>query len=247
MLARLVELLERIDGLPTVDEDGEPGSLALAPPMPEAEIESLGERLPCPLPEEVEEALRRTAGVDGGAFYEFSLGGYDELLYLEDLFPFAHPIMPDGFGNYWAVDLTASSESWGPILFFCHDPPIIAHQANDVAEFIEQVVEMSNAPHRGPVYAVSDEQSMEIWQHSPHAGPAPIAAKSSDTSLADFAKQLPDDFLVVDMRGGPAGVGFAWGRARDTAEIQRCGELQIFAYPPKGTGSRGLLHRLFGS
>jgi hypothetical protein len=38
------------------------------------------------------------------------------------------------------------------------------------------------------------------------------ARNSSDIILNQFAKKLPDNFVVADLRNRPNGAGFAWGK-----------------------------------
>jgi hypothetical protein len=84
--------------------------------MTEQEILAFGAGLPFPLPEEMRELLRFAKGFEGvlddGVDFADAVGfGHEEV------FPHARLLAADSYGNFWIVDLTRESKSFGPIFY----------------------------------------------------------------------------------------------------------------------------------
>lgn len=93
-----------VDGVVLVDEDGIEQTLEFLPPATVEEIVALEGSLPSPLSIEIREALEVSTGFANGPLESLTLlddGGFG----MEDVFPHAHAIGHDGFGNYWVIDL----------------------------------------------------------------------------------------------------------------------------------------------
>jgi SMI1 / KNR4 family (SUKH-1) len=219
----LIDAFREVAGLTVTDEDGNTDVLRLLPPATTAEIAALEASLPAPLPADVREALAFTKGLANGSIERLTLidpdpGGFG----LEDVFPHAHAIGHDGFGNYWVVDLLPSSRAWGPIFFACHDPPVVAWQCATVEEFVRA------AGKRDP----------DALSHD-------AASVSTDPLLRELARVCGPEYLVVDLRAPVLGSGFSWGRWGPRTRVRRCGEHRVWAYAPPEKRP-GLWSRLLG-
>jgi hypothetical protein len=109
----LADALRRLADLRLKDEDGNEQILKLQPPATEAEIRTLAARLPCPVPDDIRDAIRVSKGLANGPLESFSLVDL-EGFGLEELLPHAYSIAHDGFGNYWVLDLLPSTTRWAP-------------------------------------------------------------------------------------------------------------------------------------
>lgn len=217
-----------------------PVELDLFPGMTEAEIDAFAATLPAPLPPDVRELLRVTRGMSLRHEVDFmpdegSLGCPG--------MPHALPIMGDGTGNYWIVDLMPDSKSWGPIYFWCHDAPVVIYQCANLAEFILAVAELHTLG-RPSILRDYEEQMWKVWGENRGLIPQPEAAAAPDPDLRTFAESLASDWLICDLRNPKPGDGFSWGRYQHDPEIRRAGNFPIFAYP-KPPKKPGLLKRLF--
>jgi hypothetical protein len=177
----------------------------------------------------------------GGIDFSGGSGGFEFL----EIFPCAISIAGDGCGNFWVVDLTTSSTTWGPIYFACHDPPVIAYQAADLREFVEQWLRLGNRDKTSTLGRTFDAAVTRIWGENPGVITFEAGVASSDPSLGAFARSLGDSFVLVDLRRARVGDGFSWGRFGPDTVVRRHGASALFAYqkpPPK----KSLLQRLFG-
>jgi hypothetical protein len=201
--------------------------------LSDAELMELEALIPCPLPDEARDMLAYARGFDGGPLESLDFGGLMPPLF-EETFPCALPIGHDGFGNYWVVDLTRESIAWGPILYLCHDPPVVAYQCAEVATFIADVLRLAEAPFESPLDDVHERYVMRIWKENPAA----------DDEVRNFAQTLTPDYFVVDLRDARTGDGFSWGRFGPRTPVTRAGNERIFAYAKVSRKSR--LRAFFG-
>jgi cell wall assembly regulator SMI1 len=239
----LADMLRSLAGLRLTDEDGEAHVLELRPPATDAEIRRLEETLPAPLPEEMRAALGVTTGLANGPLESFSLLDL-EGFGLEEAFPQAYSIAHDGYGNYWVLDLLPGDGAWGPVFYACHDPPVIAYQAQTIDAFLGDVVAMWR-PGRSLVDRMHEEEVYRIWRDHPGLLTPAGAAASDDPVLAGFAASLPAEAWIADLRQARFGDGFAWGRFGPRTEIRRASRERLWALiaPER---KPGLLGRLFG-
>lgn len=116
-------------------ERGKP-ALELLPPPPLTEDEILRSegQLPCPIPGDAREWTRYARGFTvqhplfHGMHHRFSpvdLSALGAQVGLEQMFPHALSIADDGCGNYWVIEFTSGSRSWGRLFVACHDPAVI--------------------------------------------------------------------------------------------------------------------------
>lgn len=241
----LASALHELAGARLVDEDGEEEVLELLPPATDEEIERLEAGLPSPLPAEIRDALRVSKGLANGPLESLDLmdlGGFA----MEDVFPHAHPVGHDGFGNYWVVDLHAESDAWSPVFFACHDPPVVAFQSESMETFVRDAVAMWQPGYqRSSVDEVHEDITDRIWATNPGVISRDDAAASSDPVLRQFASDLDPAAVLVDLRSATLGDGFSWGRYGPRTAWIRYGTERLWAtVPPKKRSS--LLGRLFG-
>ena len=239
----LASTLRSLRGRRLRDEDGREHVIELLPPAGEAELARLAASLPGPLPDDVREALLVSTGLANGPLESFSLLDL-EGFGLEEAFPSAYSIAHDGSGNFWVLDLLPGTVAWGPVFYACHDPPVIAWQAESVERFLLDVVAMWEPGARSPVSLVHNEIVHRVWRE--HAGLRPITevTASGDPVLSEFGGTLPDSALVADLRRASVGDGFSWGRFGPRTEIRRAGHAHVWALIPPER-KPGLWQRLF--
>jgi cell wall assembly regulator SMI1 len=227
-----------------VDEDGEPVTLELFPPLTADQIAALQERVGQPLPEELRTVLSFCSGIDGcldGIDFTGDSMGFES----KETFPNGLPIARDGFGNFWVLDLTPQTTARAPVFFACHDAPIILFQSADLASFLAEVFRMNTPPHNSLIDDVHEDRLFDVWRKNPGVIEQPTAAAASDAVLRGFASGLPSNFQLIDLRNVSPGMGFSWGRYGPRTDVRRHGFERLFAYakPPK----TGLFAKLFGS
>ena len=233
-----IEEIARAQSTDLVDEDGTPVQLAPAPGLSEAEIEDLQTGLGVRLPHELRALLAHTSGIDGVLdavdFTGRGLAGFEA----PDIFPAAHTIAHDGFGNHWVVDVTPADRDVAPVFFACHDAPVILFQGPSVGHFLHEVFRMYVPPHASRVDDVHEDRLFNVWGENPGVIERAAALESGDEALRSFAAELDDRFAFVDLRDAPVGMGFSWGRYGPRTEVRRHGHERIFAYarPEKRPG-----------
>jgi len=239
----LADLLRQLAGLRLTDDDGNDRVLELEAPATEDEIQTLAARLPCPLPDDVRQALRVSKGFLNGPLESFSLVDL-EGFGLEEMLPHAYSIAHDGYGNYWVLDLLPSTTTWGPVFYVCHDPPVLLYQAPTIAAFLNDVVAMWQPGTRSPVDVVHEDVTHRIWSENPDLATPASLQQSTDGVLRAFAGTLPPTALVADLRQPMLGRGFSWGRFGPRTTIRRAGEERVWALIPPES-KPGFLARLF--
>jgi len=236
------ETLRPADGITLEDEDGGVSQLELLPPLSGMEMETLQAGLPCPLPAEAKELFSFARGIEGILESVDFTGGLSGGFGMEEIFPHAIPIAHDGFGNYWIVDLTPESTTWGPIFFACHDAPVIVYQTDSLAHFISELIRFGNPPWESEINDVHEEHHARIWAENPGTLTHEQCLDSGDSDLAEFARSLGETYLYIDLRNPKVGDGFSWGRYGPQTVNRRFGTKRIFAYEVR----RSLFQRLFG-
>ena len=240
----LPDALREIDGRRLVDADGEVTVVKLDPPATDEQLRQLESTLPCPLSDEIRDALRVTTGLADGPLESFSLLDLEGFGF-EELFPHAYSLAHDGYGNYWVLDLLPDTTEWGPVFYACHDPPVIAYQSPTIEAFLRDAVAMQVDDPRSPIDEVHERIVNRIWAENPGLLSQGAALASPDPALREFAAALPAEAMIADLRNARRGDGFSWGRHGPRTEIRRFRTARIWAImrpPPKP----GLLSRLFG-
>jgi hypothetical protein len=225
----VIDFLKESAGIQLIDEDDGVDELTLLPGLSEEELAELERRLPCALPNEIRELLSFCRGFEPvleSVDFSGNLGGFG----LEEIFPFAIPIAHDGFGNYWVVDITSSSTSWGPIYYACHDAPVIVFQTDSLEHFVREIVRFGNEPWESEINDIHEKYHDRIWKENPDMMTYQACLNSGDTDLVEFAKSLDSSYLFCDLRDAKIGDGFSWGRYGAWTVNVRFGEKRIFAY-----------------
>lgn len=225
----LIDVLKQAENTTFQNEDGQTEKLSLLPPLNEEEIQELESHLPCPIPEETKELFKFCRGFEGILESVYFSGIPDNGIELE-VFPYAIPIAHDGYGNFWIVDLTKESTSWGPIFFACHDAPVIVFQTHSLAHFVQEVLRFGNPPYESEINDVHEKYQLHIWRKNPGMLSHEQCINSDDSDLHNFAQTLSDDFLICDLRNPQVGDGFSWGRYGAQTVIKRYGHKRLFAY-----------------
>lgn len=239
----LADTLRELAGLRLMDEDGREEILELLPPATAEEIAELEEALPSPLPPDIRAALQVAKGLANGPLESLTLIDLGEFG-MEDVFPYAHCIAHDGFGNYWVVDLVPGDSAWSPVFFACHDPPVIAYQCDTVETFVRQAVALWQAGPRSEVDIVHEDVTSEIWAANPGLMSRAEALESGDPVLEGFAASLEPEAMLADLRTADRGDGFPWGRFGSRTAWRRHGNERLWATVPPEKLS--FLSRLFG-
>ena len=233
----LIELLERAKGTVFINEDGLEDPFELLPPLSDQELESFAKKLPCPLPDEIRELLKFARGFKGVldqiVFCDLQWG-----FGMEEIFPHSISLAGDGFGNFWIVDLTSDTRSWGPILYACHDAPVVVYQCDDLLHFLEEAIRFGNKPWKSEIDNVHEEFVTRIWRNNPGVLAFEYCSNSTDPELKEFARSLDPTWQIVDLRNARLGDGFSWGRYGAKTKNKRFGEKRIFAYQKKTFGRR---------
>lgn len=224
-----LEILLSAKETPFKDETGKKGHITLYEPYLNKDIESLSRRLRAPLPLELERLLRCAHGFDS------ALGPillhFDDFI-LEDLFPHGLPIGWDGCWNLWMLDIKGDSADDAAVFFACHDPPVIALQANSIGAFIADVIAYGRKESNTAIEKVTKQSVDMIWRDEPGLLTYEQCLQS-DASLKKFAESLSNDFEFVDLRNAQIGDGFAEGKYGADTICKRYGTERIFARQKK--------------
>lgn len=221
-----------------IDEDGNFVTLGLLPGLLLAEMRDFARRVPCPVPEEIEELLGACGGLEG-IIDQVDFAGRLSTFEFEAAFPDGLPLATDGFGNFWLVDLHPESTRWGPIYFVCHDAPVILYQSDSLEEFLIELFRMLEPPHESLIDDVHEDRPAHVWRTNPGVLSYEQCLRSEDPILSAFARELDETFRIVDLRGARPGDGFSWGRYGPNARIRRFRTHAVFAYQkPKSIVSR---------
>ena len=225
--------------------------LALRPGLSEDEIARFQTQLPGALSPDIRELLTYSKGFDVALAQRpksrhihevvrvlFTGNGSVEL---DSIVPCPVALLGDGCGNFWVVDVHRTG-AWGAILFVCHDPPVIAIQAPDLASFLSQVLALGESDGSNILDDVRNGATTNIWKTDPWLIPVQDARQAHDGVVSSFAEQLPESFCVADLRSLAVGSGFSWGKAGPAADVRRNGSELVFGIEQK---TPGLLHRIF--
>jgi SMI1 / KNR4 family (SUKH-1) len=224
-----LEVIRQAQADTLIDEDGQVVTLELLPGLSQAELRDFARKVPCPIPQEIEELLSACRGFYG-TIEQVDFSGVDLGFAFEAVFPFGLAIAADGFGNFWVVDLHPHSANWGPIYFACHDAPVILYQADTVEEFLSELFRMCKPPHESLVDDVHEDRLARVWQTNPGVLSYEQCLQSEDPVLSAFTRELDDSFQIVDLRQAKPGDGFSWGRYGPRTVVKRYGTHAVFAY-----------------
>lgn len=210
------------------NERGNVVRLKLGPGLSATEITEFGRQLPGQLPDEIKDLLTLAATLEIGDFEGIDFLGRNLFEYTE-VFPCALPILPDGEGNFWVVDIRPDTGSWGPIFFACHDPAAIVFQATNLTEFLGQIIESFQPPYRKLLSYVKDECVYQLDDGPPSLIDRVEAQVSPDPVISNFAKGLGSTFKIADLRAARIGSGFNTSQPGCSTVVERCNAELIFA------------------
>lgn len=236
----IIEELQRAQGTAVFDEEGEASRISLLPPLSPPEIKRLQQRIPCPIPTAMLEVFQFCRGFEGSALDTVDFSGKPYRFGFEQFVPHAVELAADGFGNHWIADLVEDATVWGPILYVCHDAPVLVYQCESLLHFIEEVLRFGQPPFAREINDVHEQHSDRIWRENPGLRTPAECAQSADPMLREFAAQLDESWLVCDLRDAKTGDGFSWGRYGPKTQVRRFGSTRIFAYQKRSWGRRVL-------
>ena len=195
-----------------VSEDGNEYKVELKPGLTDQQIEQLATRLPSEqIPIDIKELLKFASGFEFFGVEEITFDGVGQFGF-ENIFPNSVQLAGDGFGNFWILDVD-SKGNWGNIFYVCHDPAVVVKHSENLVEFIKHVHEFGKSGKESNLDVIHEKSVMDIWSDS-NSGFIDIkkAETSNDTTLKNFAAELPDNFVIADLRNKPNKTGFAWGK-----------------------------------
>lgn len=217
------------------------GFITLLPGLSQQELAQFRKQLGGFIPADIEELLLYSAGFDySPGFDHESVGsvrftGHYGFEFVE-AFPRSITLLPDGCGNFWVVDINPESGAWGAVFYACHDPAVIGVQAPELATFLSQILEPAESNPKNALNYVRKEAAYRIWREDPWLMPMNDSRILQDPLTSNFARQLPENMRIADLRSKEIGSGFSWGRARPNADVRRCGANLVFAVEQKGLG-----------
>jgi hypothetical protein len=236
-----LEIIRQARADTLIDEDGHVVTMELLPGLSEAELQDFADQMPCRVPPEIAELLSACSGFYG-TVDRVDFTGRDLMFEFEPAFPDGLPIAADGYGNFWVVDLNRYSTRWRPIYFVCHDAPVVLYQADSLEQFLSELFRMFEPPHQSLLDDVHEDRLARVWQTNPGVLSYEQCLRSEDAILSAFARELDEDFQIVDLRRARPGDGFSWGRYGPRTQIKRFRTHAVFAYQRP----RSIFSRLLG-
>jgi len=220
---------------------GSAARFTLLPVAPQQEVDRLGAQLGVEVPDEIRDLLEFTSGVASDAVGRIDFtGGYP--FAFDEAFPISVPILPDGYGNCWLVDIEPRTGSWGPVFFVSHDPPVVVVQSRSLSGFLMQALGSRTSGERSSLEFVKELAGQNLpGQVALNVGQA---RQSSDQAVRTFAGSLAEPFAIFDLRELKTGSGFSLWRPGFDFEVVRCEGQFIWAV--RFIKRMGLLARLFG-
>jgi SMI1 / KNR4 family (SUKH-1) len=204
-----------------------PLEIRLLPPLSQGELAQLETELGRKLPADLRELLVLCRGFEFSPVGTVDFSGGE----MSVAIPFAAiPVLPDGSGNFWVVDIEPEERS-GSVMFWCHDPAVMVIQAPTLSEFVQQALGIGRPGHSDPLTFIKEERSRQIWADDPYLVRAAEARESADPDLAAFATELSGDFYIADLRKREIGSGFSWGRT--DSDVRRFKDKLIFGIEKK--------------
>lgn len=221
---KLVDLVKEAQEQECCDKSGKRSSISCYPPFSAEELNELRNSIPCQIPADLSELLSYCSGfeIDFSEFLDgvFFITGESAPDFTEMLSPTCVTIARDGFGNYWAVDLSAESTEFGPVFYLCHDPPVVVYQSDSLFDFITEVLKLGREPWESSVSEVHKKCIFKKCWYTHEQ-----CLDSGDSELESFAKSLDDSYTFFDLRKPEIGSGFEW----PNSDWRRFGNKRIFA------------------
>lgn len=190
------------------------------PGMTADDIGSIECRIQTLLPLSIRDLFRATAGFAIPDVFTLDFRG--SVPFTNPAFPSALPIAADG-DRTWIIDF--AEDGTCPVLLVSRNPHVVIVQASLFGTFIAQCFESG-----GPWHLIQPHVK-EIIARNPHAVLSEHLTRDGDALLRTFAATLEKRYLVTDLRGARAGIGFLWRNGT----IRRVGNASVFAVPSRRT------------
>lgn len=220
-------------------------SVELMPGLSDSEIDYIAKQLRTRnIPDDIRELLQFSSGF---LFYGLDAITFDATrdFDLYNLIPNSIRIAGDGYGNHWILDVDRDG-NWGSVFYVCNDPAVVVKQSENITEFLQQLHEYGKEIKKSSIDVVHEIVVNDIWNREDGLISRDEARYSEDAELAEFAKQLPFNYMIADLRNKPVGSGFAWGKyGADNRGIIRFREGYMWGIEKKqprggfGGGGRG--------
>jgi cell wall assembly regulator SMI1 len=239
-----IEQLKSILNEQYVSEDDDKYKVELKPGLTDQQIDKLATQLPSgQIPTDIRELLKFASGFEFLSPDEVTFDGVGQFGF-ENIFPYSVQLAGDGFGNFWILDVD-NKGNWGNVFYVCHDPAVVVKHSENLAEFIKHIHEFGKEGLQSNLDIIHEKTVMDIWGKDNGFVEVDQARNSNDTTLKNFALQLPDNFLIADLRNKPNKTGFAWGKFGPNIDNAVRYETELLWGFEKAK-KKGLLSKLFG-
>lgn len=193
----------------------------LLDPVSESELKTLtdaGVHVPEPIRALLQLARGIDLGVRGEVRFFDAVGDSGH----RDKFPESIVLGYDDCGNEALVDLAHSSESWGPVFFTSHDPPVVVLYFQELADFIAALASDGWGEERRTSPRSIEKAVDEIWDSDPFSVPASKLLNTPTDIPRQFIAPLLPKGRVTDLRERKIGTGFVQGRFRSNDPSLEC-------------------------
>lgn len=225
-------------------EDGDEYKVELKPGLTDQQIDDLAKGLPTEqIPNDIRELLKFSSGFEFYGLEEVTFDGVGQFGF-EEFFPTSVQLAGDGFGNFWILDISKDGQ-WGNVFYVCHDPAVIVKHSDNLTEFIKHVDEFGKKGKQSNLDIIHESTVMDIWTKDNGFIDKATALTGTDEKLKSFASNLPDNFVIADLRGKPIKSGFAWGKFGPNTDKAKRHDSELI-WGVEKVEKKGLLSRLFG-
>lgn len=205
------EKLNSLLNIKYVTEDEYEYQIELLTSLTNEQIENFERQLPNNfLPKDIRELLKFAQG--------FEFDGLDTINFdavntfgFEEFFPNSIQLTGDGFGNFWILDIDDNG-NWGNIFYVCHDPAVVVKHSENLTEFLFHIDEFGKNGNNSTLNEIHEQIVFDIWNDNNSFISIVDAKQSIDEILKTFAENLPDNYVIADLRNKPNKSGFAWGK-----------------------------------
>jgi hypothetical protein len=122
---------------------------------------------------------------------------------------------------------------------------VIVKHSDNLSEFIKHVDEFGKKGKQSNLDIIHEVTVMDIWTKNNGFIDKPTAIASTDQKLKSFAADLPDNFVIADLRDKPIKSGFAWGKFGPNTDKAKRHDIDLI-WGLEKVEKKGLLSRLFG-
>jgi hypothetical protein len=133
--------------------------------------------------------------------------------------------------------------SLGHVYYACHDPAVLVKQADNLNEFLMNLVEFYESPEENYLNEIHDKVVFDIWNDGDNLHEKANFIKSNK-QFSDFLNKFEgDEWLIADLRNSKNKDGFAWGKFGPNNLTMRHPTELIWVIKKK---KKGLFARLLG-